>query len=269
MFPNLCTFVPMQEPILSIDSLTTGYSLHRQRRVVAEQLSAVLPAGSFTALIGVNGAGKSTLLRTLAGLQPPLSGDIRWKGKSLSDYSARSLSHTLSVVLTSRTVHEGLLAGEVVEMGRMPYTRFDGRLSPEDSRLVAEAMERVGMSALARRPMGSLSDGERQRVMIAKALAQQTPVILLDEPTAYLDFPSKVSLLQLLRRLSAEDGKTVLLSTHDLELTFQLAERLWLLSPGGLTAGSPQELAASGMIERFFHADGWVLDAEQLRFRWQ
>lgn len=252
--------------ILTLNSLTTGYGSRRQRYVVARELTATLPAGSFTAIIGTNGAGKSTLLRTLAGLQPALAGEVLWLGKSLTDYSRRELSRTLAVVLTERTLGEGLTAREVVEMGRMPYTGFDGRLSEDDRKKVDEAMELTGVAALAGRGMNSLSDGERQRVMIAKALAQQTPVILLDEPTAFLDFPSKVSLLRLLANLAHEHGKTILLSTHDLELTFQIAGQLWLLSPDGLVEGTPRELADKGILAKFFHAEGLTFDSQRLRF---
>ena len=266
MFSFLRTFALMNMEILTLDSLTTGYGSRRQRYVVARELTATLTAGSFTAVIGTNGAGKSTLLRTLAGLQPALEGEVLWLGKPLTDYSRRDLSKTLAVVLTERTLGEGLSAMEVVEMGRMPYTGFDGRLSANDRKIVTEAMEMTGVAVLAGRVMSSLSDGERQRVMIAKALAQQTPVILLDEPTAFLDFPSKVSLLRLLSNLAREHGKTILLSTHDLELTFQIAEQLWLLSPDGLIEGTPRDLADRGILEKFFHTAGLTFDRERLRF---
>ena len=256
----------MNTPILSIDSLTTGYGTVRHKQIVAKDLTATLSAGSFTALIGTNGAGKSTLLRTLAGMQPALEGEVKWLGKSLTAYSRRELSRTLAVVLTERIMGEGLSVKDVVEMGRMPYTGFDGRLSDADHMIVEEATEVAAIGDFLQRSMSSLSDGERQRVMIAKALAQETPVILLDEPTAFLDFPSKVSLLRLLRRLADEHKKTILLSTHDLELIFQLAGRLWLLSPEGLSEGSPRELADTGILEHFFQSEGLVFDRVNLRF---
>ena len=256
----------MNDPILRIHSLTTGYRGHRQSYPVASRLTASLSAGSFTALIGVNGCGKSTLLRTLAGLQPALEGEVVWLGKALKEYSQKELARTLAVVLTEKSVGEGLTVQEVVEMGRMPYTGISGRLSASDTALVEDAMRLTEILRLRERFVGSLSDGERQRVMIAKALAQQTPVILLDEPTAFLDFPSKVGLLRLLKALALHHGKTILLSTHDLELTFQIAEQLWLLSPDGLTEGSPRQLADSGSLEQFFHVDGLVFDTDRLRF---
>ncbi len=247
-------------------ALSTGYGPRRQRRIVARGLTATLAAGSFTALIGTNGAGKSTLLRTLAGLQPALEGEVSWCGKPLTAYSRRALSRMLAVVLTDRNAGDGLTVSELVEMGRMPYTGFDGRLTEADRAIAAQAMAQTGVAPLAARTVGSLSDGERQRVMIAKALAQQTPAILLDEPTAFLDFPSKVSLLRLLRRLAEEEGKTILLSTHDLELALQIAGRVWLLSSDGLTEGTPSQLAAEGALERFFRCEGLEFDRSHLRF---
>lgn len=251
---------------LRIAGLTTGYGRGRRRRVVSAGLSAALPEGSLTALLGTNGAGKSTLLRTLAGLLPPLDGEVRWNGLRLDDYTARTLPRTVAVVLTGRPAAAGLTVADVVRMGRMPYTGFSGRLSAHDLDVADHAMELAGAARLRDRDMAGLSDGERQRAMIAKALAQQTPAILLDEPTAFLDFPGKVAMLRLLRDLAVRHGKTILFSSHDLELTFQTVERLWLLSPRGITEGSPRELAADGSLERFFPTDGARFDRRSLRF---
>ncbi len=251
---------------LRVVRLTTGYGRGRRRRAVSTDLDAALPEGSLTALLGTNGAGKSTLLRTLAGLQPPLAGDVWWRDRRLQDYSARALARTVAVVLTRRTATAGLTVTDVVRMGRMPYTGFSGRLSAYDREVADRALELAGAAALRHRDVASLSDGERQRTMIAKALAQQTPAILLDEPTAFLDFPGKVAMLHLLRTLAREHGKTILFSSHDLELTFQTVGRLWLLSPDGLTEGSPRQLADDGSLERFFQADGARFDRGALRF---
>lgn len=256
----------MNIPILQIQELTTGYVSGGRRHIVGQRLTAALSPGSFTALIGTNGAGKSTLLRTLAGLQPPLEGQVVWLGKAVNDYSRQELARTLAVVLTQRLAGEGLSVADVVEMGRIPYTGIRGQLGEKDCELVAQAMEVTGVTGFAHRRVSSLSDGERQRVMIAKALAQETPVILLDEPTAFLDYPSKVLLFRLLRRLASEHHKTVIMTTHDLELTFQLAGQLWLLSPEGLAEGSPADLAATGQLEQFFAGEGLRFDRQHLRF---
>lgn len=261
------TFAPMETPVLSISSLSTGYGRGRRRHEVGRGLTASLPPATLTVLAGTNGAGKSTLLRTLAGFVKPLAGTVAWLGRPIGSYRPAGLARTLAVVLTDRPDTGALTVREVVSLGRYPYTPPGGRLSPADRAVVVQAMEAAGVSPLASRPCVSLSDGERQRVMIAKALAQQTPVVLLDEPTAYLDLPGKAAVMRLLVSLVRTHGKTVLLSTHDLDLALPLADRLWLLAPDGITEGTPAGLAGSGAVERFFSsADIGFLPAD-MRFR--
>lgn len=256
----------MKENVLHIRHLSTGYRSGAKRRAVSQDLCGTLPRASLTALVGPNGAGKSTLLRTLAGLQPPLAGEVAWMGRSLRDYTPRTLAQTVAVVLTARPESDALTARDVVSMGRMPYTGFGGRLSAADREIVAEAFDVTASSALADRRMGDLSDGERGRIMVAKALAQQTPVILLDEPTAFLDFPGRIGMLRLLDSLAGQHGKTILISTHDLELTFSTVGNVWLLSHEGLRQGSPRQLAEEGCIERLFGTEGVTFDSRSLRF---
>lgn len=202
--------------------LTVGYRGHR----VVEDISLSLPCGRLVCLLGPNGAGKSTLLRTLCGFQPPIAGTVTISGSDITTMSAAEVARLVSVVLTNRPLTPSLTAAEMVGMGRAPYTGFWGRLSDDDRRLVSEAMQTVGIAPLATRRMGQLSDGELQKVMIAKALAQHTPVIVLDEPTAFLDYPSKVAVMKTLARLAHDEGKTILMSTHDLELAAQLGDEL-------------------------------------------
>lgn len=227
----------MKENVLVLSDLSVGYG----HRVVASGLSGCLSAGSVTALIGRNGTGKSTLLKTLCGFLPPLGGEILWQGKPLSDYSRRELSRMVSVVLTHRPDTEILRVREVVEMGRIPYTPFSGKLRKADDEIVGESMEMTGVIHLENRRLASLSDGERQRVMIAKALAQETPVILLDEPTAFLDYIAKVEILRLLQQLAKEEGKTILLTTHDLRQSFSIADAIWEMRDRGMTVGTPDD----------------------------
>lgn len=207
---------------ITTNRLTVGYRGHR----VVEDISLSLPCGRLVCLLGPNGAGKSTLLRTLCGFQPPIEGTVTISGSDITTMSAAEVARLVSVVLTDRPLTPSLTAAEMVGMGRAPYTGFWGRLSDEDRRLVNEAMQAVGIAPLATRRMGRLSDGERQKVMIAKALAQHTPVIVLDEPTAFLDYPSKVAVMKTLARLAHDEGKTILMSTHDLELAAQLGDEL-------------------------------------------
>lgn len=207
---------------ITTNRLTVGYRGHR----VVEDISLSLPCGRLVCLLGPNGAGKSTLLRTLCGFQPPIAGTVTISGSDISTMSAAEVARLVSVVLTDRPLTSSLTAAEMVGMGRAPYTGFWGRLSDDDRRLVSEAMQTVGIAPLATRRMGQLSDGELQKVMIAKALAQHTPVIVLDEPTAFLDYPSKVAVMKTLARLAHDEGKTILMSTHDLELAAQLGDEL-------------------------------------------
>ena len=223
-------------PALSFADLSTGYG----NRVVSSGLTAGLCAGKVTCLLGPNGAGKSTLLRTLAGYQRALGG-------RMDDVSPE----TLGVVLTERMEAMGLSVREVVAMGRHPYTGYFGRLTAEDEQVVDKAMRLTHTEEFANRIFQSLSDGERQKVMIAKALAQETPIILMDEPSAFLDFPSKVELMLMLHDLAHNQGKSILLSTHDVGIALKTADMLWLMQNGGMETGTPQELLESGAIDAF------------------
>ncbi len=252
--------------MLQIDKLSTGHISRGKKRVVSEGLTASLAGGSVTALLGSNGVGKSTLLRTLAGYLPPLSGNVSWDGKQVGKISLHEMSRRVAVVLTRTQRTGGMTVREVVRMGRLPYTGFSGRLTESDAVVAEMMMERVGVAPLAARLVDSLSDGERQRVMIAKALAQATPAILLDEPFAFLDFPGKVAMLRLLCRLAHEDGKLILFSTHDIEISLQMVQNVWILSRDGLLSGTPAALASDGSIERHFCADALRFDAATMRF---
>ena len=212
--------------------------------------------------------GKSTLLRTLSAFQPKLSGEIRIQGKEIGSYTDKQLSKVISVVLTEKCDIRNMTSVELIGLGRSPYTGFWGTLSKEDKEVVDHAINLVGISHLAHRMVHTLSDGERQKVMIAKALAQETPVIFLDEPTAFLDFPSKVEMMQLLHQLSRQTDKTIFLSTHDLELALQIADKIWLMDKvNGVTIGTPEDLSLDGTLSSFFARKGIVFDLETGLFR--
>ena len=232
-----------REETIRIEGLSIGYQNRHGVKKVAEGITDSIHSGELTCLLGENGAGKSTLLRTLSGFLPPISGEITILGKPLQSYRESVLATVIGVVLTERTNLQNMTVTELVGMGRSPYTGFWGRLSAEDRAKVAAALNLVGIAALKDRLVQTLSDGERQKVMIAKALAQETPIIFLDEPTAFLDYPSKVEVLNLLGRLSREMGKTIFLSTHDLELALRVADRVWLMTKqGAVQAGLPGNL---------------------------
>ncbi len=219
---------------LVLKDLVIGYNTRAGQRRVTAPLSVKLPEGRLICLVGRNGVGKSTLLRSLSGLQPPLSGDVLLGGSSIASYSHKALARLVSVVTTRDVPVPSMSSWEVVALGRSPYTQFWGQLSPADKEIVDRSIDITGISPLASRRVGSLSDGERQKVMIAKAIAQETPVILLDEPTAFLDYPSKVSTLSLLSRLAREMGRTILVSTHDVEHALRLSDEVLLLQKEGL-----------------------------------
>ncbi|MBR0501457.1 MAG: ABC transporter ATP-binding protein [Bacteroidales bacterium] len=257
-----------REETIRISGLSIGYRGKHGIKTVAEGISKVIRSGELTCLLGENGAGKSTLLRTLSGFLPPLSGEIYILGKSLNSYRERELATVIGVVLTEKTNLQNMTVAELVGMGRSPYTGFWGRLSAEDRRKVDDALDLVGIVPLRDRMVQTLSDGERQKVMIAKALAQETPVIFLDEPTAFLDYPSKVEILHLLHRLSREMGKTIFLSTHDLELALQIADQLWLMARGrGVTVGTPEDLALDGVLDTFFRRKGVAFEKQTGLYR--
>ena len=248
--------------MFKLNHLTTGYG----NRIVTPDINASLVPGELTSLLGPNGVGKSTLLRTLSTFLSPLQGEIVLQGKALSSLSASQLSRLIGVVLTERPNVQNMTVRDMVGMGRSPYTGFWGRLTAEDEQYVTEAMKLAGITALEKRMFSTLSDGERQKVMIAKVLAQQTPVILLDEPTAFLDFPSKVEMMRLLRRLAHEMQKIIFLSTHDVELALQLSDRLWILHPGELVIGKPVELSQNGELSRFIQVEGIQFDPELMSY---
>ena len=231
---------------------------------VASDLNATALPGTLTCLIGHNGTGKSTLLRTIARLQPSIDGSVLIGDNDISALKPTQLSRMLSIVLTSLPDVRNMTVEELVALGRAPYTGFWGRLSADDRRIVRHSIESVGITAMAERRVCTLSDGEMQKVMIAKSLAQQTPVILLDEPTAFLDFPGKIDLMLLLQRLAHEERKTILLSTHDLETALQTADRLWLLADGALHDGTPHELADQGFIDDYIGRKSVKFDKQTL-----
>lgn len=254
----------MTTPSIKIDGLSIGYDTKRNTRIVQRNLSACIMQGELTCLLGSNGIGKSTLLRTLSAFQPRIEGRIDILGKPIDSYNDKQLSQTIGVVLTEKPDVRNMTVRELVGLGRSPYTGFWGTLSAEDYVIVDDSIEKVGIRELSSRYIDTLSDGERQKVMIAKALAQQTPIIFLDEPTAFLDFPSKVEVMQLLRRLAREMEKTIFMSTHDLELALQVADTIWLMHKDGLNVGTAKELAAEGVLSQFVERSGIEFDREGL-----
>lgn len=253
---------------IRVIGLETGYRDKKKTTVITKDINASLYAGELTCLLGPNGAGKSTLLKTLTAFIPPIAGEVLIDGRELNQYSDADLSRVIGVVLTEKLNINNMSVEELTRMGRSPYTGFWGHMTSHDKMIVDEAIDLVGLDHLRQRMVQTLSDGERQKVMIAKALAQETPVIFLDEPTAFLDYPSKVEIMQLLQRLAREKEKTVFLSTHDLELALQIADKVWLIDkPHGVTTGTPEDLSLNGDLSKYFHREGISFDLDTGLFK--
>lgn len=256
----------MQE-IITAEGLTIGYRQGRHEKAIHTGMEFRLEQGTLTCLLGPNGAGKSTLLRTLGGTQAPLKGGILLGGRPLAHYSEEEKSRLIGLVLTDKTFAGGLRVKELVALGRHPHIGFFGRLKKKDYAAVEQALEQTGITEKAESYVAELSDGERQKVMIAKALAQECPIILLDEPTAFLDVVSRIEIMNLLHNLATQ-GKTILLSTHDIEQALLLADKLWLISRGkGLVCGTTEDLVLRGDMDLFFKRGDIAFDPLSGSFR--
>lgn len=239
----------MKEVMIELRDFSIGYG---QRRLL-EDVSVTIPSRNLTALIGRNGTGKSTLLRAVAGLNRNYSGHIDIDGKDIRSVAPDEMARMMALVTTERVRVSGLKCEDVVAIGRAPYTNWMGRLQEQDREIVAESLKAVGMEAYARRTMDRMSDGECQRVMIARALAQDTPVMLLDEPTSFLDLPNRYELCTLLAKLAHEQGKCILFSTHELDIALALSDSIALIDPPRLHCLPTEEMRRSGHIERLFN----------------
>lgn len=250
--------------VMETRDLRVGYPGKRgAQTVVLGDLDVSLRAGELTCLLGPNGSGKSTLLRTLAGMQAPLAGTAWLLGDDVRRIPAMERAQRLAVVLTDQIDAGILRAADLVALGRYPYTGWGGRLRPADHACVQWALSVTGATPLADRNVAELSDGERQRVLVARALAQQPAVVALDEPIAFIDVPRRVELLGLLRGLARECGLAVLLTTHDLDLAIRTADTVWLIEPGTharMHVGAPEDLVLTGAIARAFHSDEVAFD---------
>ncbi len=254
--------------ILQAYNLSVGYEQGKDVKEVQKGLRLKMFTGELVCLLGPNGAGKSTLLRSLCGMQKILSGEVKVDGKKLNDYSVRELSTVVSAVLTDRVSIEHMSVYAMVAMGRYPYTGYFGRLSVLDHEIIEEAILLAGIGGLRDRYLDQLSDGERQKVMIARALAQETPFIILDEPMAFLDFPSKLELMQILRKLASEHNKAILMTTHDLSLSIQSADWIWLIGENQrIKRGVPEDLVLKGDFANFFRKDDIRFDMNTGEFR--
>ncbi|MDH5397850.1 MAG: ABC transporter ATP-binding protein [Cyclobacteriaceae bacterium] len=257
----------MKKPQISAEKLAVGYGIHGEA-IVLRDIHVRINPGEFICFLGANGSGKSTLLRTLSGLQPPLAGEVILQGIPLQQYNIRTRSRKISVVLTDPVYGANLTVEQLVELGRYPYTQWNISMGQDDQAMIEKALSEVGIQDIRERPLGELSDGQRQRVVIARAIAQAADIMLLDEPLHYLDLKNKIDTLKMLRRLAHEQGKAILMTSHELELALQLADRLWVIMPDAtICEGVPEDLLLQGVLNEAFPADGYDIRTGKVRYK--
>lgn len=252
--------------IVTTTNLSIGYSTKKGVKVIAENLNLSLAKGKLITLVGANGIGKSTLLRTLTGIQKPLSGDVFLEEKNIRELDDLELAKNLSLVLTEKLPPSNLSVFELVALGRQPYTNWLGKLSENDLKIVNDVMQLTQTNDLAEKKHYEISDGQLQKVMIARALAQDTSIIILDEPTTHLDLLHKVSVFKLLKKLSQETSKCILFSTHDIDLAIQLSDEMIVLTEEKVYQDQPCNLISEGVFNRLFEDEKISFDGTKGKF---
>ncbi|MDR1181645.1 MAG: ABC transporter ATP-binding protein, partial [Bacteroidales bacterium] len=248
--------------LLKTQALAIGYGNY----TVQQNLNLTAESGCLICLIGTNGSGKSTLLRTLGGLQKPLHGNVSINRQTISELSHIQRSKIFSLVLTDPIEDGNMTVFDLVSLGRFPYTNWVGTLSEKDRQIITTAITQVNLTSKINTYLHEISDGEKQRAIIAKALTQDTPLVLLDEPTAHLDLPNRIEIMLLLQKLSINTRKTFILSTHELDLAMQMADNIWLINTCGIETGIPEDLMLSGKLQQIFGNDSFYFDQRDGHF---
>ncbi len=248
--------------LLQAKELFIGYD-----NAIVEDINVSLPKGELVCLVGANGSGKSTLLKTLIGFEPPLSGKILFQDQELSLLPSKQKAKTISIALTGNNFNSDITVKEFVTLGRHAHTNLLGKLNKEDLEIIDQSIQSVGIDELKNKSINQISDGEKQKATIARSLAQKTPIIILDEPTSFLDITSKFDLLSLLKTLAKEEQKSIILTTHDLELALKLADAVWLIHDKNLQSGSPEQMVQSGLINKAFDSKTITFDQNSTSFR--
>ncbi len=252
---------------ITVTGLSIGYRHKKKEVVIASDLDFKVLKGQLTAIVGRNGIGKSTLLRTLARIQPALSGIIQIKGTPLTAYRNLAWAKITSLVLTEPIASKNLTVFELIALGRQPYTNWIGTLTASDTHKINEVIDRLTLNTIAHRKCFELSDGQLQRVLIARALAQDTQIILLDEPTSHLDLHHKVSILKLLKKIAQETQKTILFTSHEIELAIQLCDKMLLMGSDGFPFGTPRHLTDTGAFDKLFPHESVTFNSETQTFQ--
>ncbi|WP_373056033.1 ABC transporter ATP-binding protein [Zunongwangia sp. H14] len=253
--------------ILKTEALSIGYKKKDQEQLIASGIDIKIKQGELVAVIGVNGIGKSTFLRTLSGIQPALSGKVLLKSIEFGKIDALELASLISLVLTEQPVSKNLSVLELVALGRQPYTNWIGKLSKNDLRQILSALKLVNIEPLQEKKCYELSDGQMQKVLIARAIAQDTPLVILDEPTTHLDLYHKAYVLKLLKDLTRKTNKAIVFASHEINLAIQLCDKIILMQPGKVEIGSPEELLKKNAFSEIFPSDIIVFDPETVSFR--
>ena len=252
--------------ILSASNLSIGYATKKEKIIIASNLNLNLQAGKLISLVGANGIGKSTLLRTLCGIQKSISGTVSLNEKDIQSFEPLALAQNLSLVLTEKLPPSNLTVFELIALGRQPYTNWLGKLSEDDLEKVNQAMQLTQIATLKDKKHFEISDGQFQKVLIARALAQDTPLIILDEPTTHLDLLHKVSVFKLLKKLSQETNKCILFSTHDIDLAIQLSDEMIVMTENNVVQDEPCNLISKGVFNSLFKDENIVFDSEKGKF---
>ena len=253
---------PDYKEILSLDSLRIGYLSGKRENSILPAINGSACQGELIAVIGRNGIGKSTLLRTITGLQPALGGNILYNGRNISDYSRKDLAQKIGYISTEIVKVSNMRVYDLVALGRFPYTNWIGKIDTANHQVIVDAIEKTGMTGLSERFISELSDGERQKAMIARILAQDTGIMVMDEPTAFLDIGSKFEILHLMHILARKSGKTIIFSTHDLNVAMSQADKIWLILDNRMQEGAPEDLMARGAFDNLFDSSAVKFNPE-------
>ncbi len=252
--------------ILKTNNLSIGYTSKKKQQVIASNINIDLEKGKLIGLLGKNGIGKSTLLRTLSKVQPKILGEIFFNGKELEQTTTQVLSQQISLVLTERIPESNLTVYELIALGRQPYTNWIGTLTEKDREHINFAIKNTNIEKLVTKKCDELSDGQLQKVMIARALAQNTEIIILDEPTAHLDIHHKIEVFNLLKTLVTKFNKTIIISTHEVQLALQLSDELWLMNETSFISGETQHLITTGNLSNLFESELIKFDSKSKQF---
>ena len=253
--------------MLQTENLVIGYTTKKKKIIILKELNLILEKGKLISLLGANGTGKSTLLRTLSNIQPAIKGQVWLEGKKLNDYASKELARKMSIVLSEKSTVSNIIVLELLRLSRSPYTNWLGITNKNDKEIINNALKLTHTEKFINQAIGKLSDGEYQRVMIARALVQDTNIIILDEPTAHLDVLSRMEIMNLLRSLAQRTKKSILVATHEIELAMQISHEIWLIdNKQNLETGIPEDLILKGVFEKAFQKKGYLFDRQEGRF---